>query len=143
MVHVVLPIVITWHGVNEFTPETAFFIQENKNKNKNTKKKKVERGYLPLAPPKLSLYTFFFYLFVFSVFSFFSFFFFFFIFFFDKTVFFLMRCFKYVSFIGQVSSIFKKILLYPCLLRFKSNKKKLRIRRKKKRGGGGTKKQKF
>ena len=48
-----------------------------------------------------------------------------------------MRCFKYVSFIGQVSSIFKKILLYPCLLRFKSNNKKLRIRRKTKKGGGG------
>ena len=85
-------------------------------------------------PHQNSPYILFFYLFVFSVFSFFSFFFFF--FFFDKTVFFLMRCFKYVSFIGQVSSIFLKILLYPCLLRFKSNKRKLRIRRKKKRGWG-------
>ena len=116
-----------------------FSFKKIKIKIKIQKKKKVERGYLPLAPPKLSLYTFFLLICFFSFLFLFLFLFLFHFFFFDKTVFFLTRCFKYVSFIGQVSSIFKKILLYPCLLRFKSNKRKLRIRRKTKGGGGEDK----
>ena len=116
-----------------------FSFKKIKIKIKIQKKKRLKGDIYPW-PHQNSPYILFFYLFVFSVFSFFSFFFFF--FFFDKTVFFLMRCFKYVSFIGQVSSIFLKILLYPCLLRFKSNKRKLRIRRKTKgRGGGGGNKE--
>ena len=85
-----------------------FSFKKIKIKIKIQKKKKGWKGIFTLGPTKtLPIYFFFTYLFFQFSLSFpFSFSFSFFFFFFDKTVFFLMRCFKYVSFIGQVSSIF-------------------------------------